>query len=247
MRALVGQWLAEMRRTVRDRRFFIFTLAMPIGFYFIYSNMGGQAHLKIAGTVWDAYYMVSMAAFGVVGSAVNTLAVRLAAERQNGWVKLLRTTPLSTTKYAIAKILTQLTLSGAIIIAVFVTGHFSQGVSLPWREWFGAGLWLWLASIPFATLGVLIGTTGSAAQVLGSLTYLALSMLGGLWTPLIALPKTMQEIAKWMPTYRLAHPAWEILAGKSVPATDAVILLAYAVLFTAAAVLVQRQLDARPS
>lgn len=244
MKALLSQWKADLLRTSRDRRFFLLTLGMPLIFYFIFINQEGS-HLKLAGTLWSAYFMVSMAAFGVVGSSVNTLAVRLAAERQNGWVKWLRTTPLSSTGYAVAKIFTQLTLSLLIVAIVFLVAHFSQNVTLSVAQWVEITLWMWLGSLPFAALGVLIGMAGNAAQILGTLTYLVLSMLGGLWTPIQALPQTMQDIAKWMPTYNFAHPAWQILAGQSIDWNDILVLIGYALVFTAIAGLLQRRLDSR--
>lgn len=36
MRALWSQWKADLLRTVRDRRFFVLTLGMPIAFYLIF-------------------------------------------------------------------------------------------------------------------------------------------------------------------------------------------------------------------
>ena len=244
MRALLAQYKAELLRTSRDRRFFTLTLGMPIVFYLIFIHQVGRG-VQVGGTAWGAYFMVSMAAFGVVGSSVNTLGVRLAAERQSGWVRWLRTTPLSSTGYALAKTFTQLTLSLLIVAAVFLVAHVSQAVALPAGRWLEITLWLWLGSLPFAALGVLIGMAGSAAQVLGTLAYLAMAMLGGLWTPVQALSRTMRTIAEWMPTYHFARPAWDILAGRSVHWSDAAILLGYAALFTAAAAFIQRRLDAR--
>ncbi len=245
MRALWSQWKADLLRTARDRRFFVLTLGMPIAFYLIFISEAGQ-DLKISGTFWSAYFMVSMATFGVVGSSVNTLGVRLATERKSGWVRWLRTTPLSSTGYAVAKILTQLTLSLLIVAVVFAVAHFDQGVTLSIRKWVEIFGWLWIGSVPFSALGVLIGLAGNAAQILGTLVYLTLSFLGGLWTPVQMMPKTMQEIARWMPTYRFANPAWDILEGKSVPLADVAILLAYTVLFIVAAALGQKWIDARP-
>lgn len=245
MRAMFSQWKAELLRTGRDRRFFFLTLGMPIAFYLIFINQqGGDA--KIGGTFWGEYFMVSMAAFGIVGSSVNTFGVRLAAERKSGWVRLLRTTPLSSVGYALAKTFTQLTLSLFITVVIFMVAHFSQGVSLTPSRWLEILLWLWLGSLPFAALGVLIGMAGNAAQVLGTLVYLVLSMLGGLWTPVQALPQTMQEIARWMPTYHFARPAWNMLTGHAVQWSDIVILFAYSLLFISLAALVQKRVDSRP-
>jgi ABC-2 type transport system permease protein len=245
MKALAAQWKADLIRTARDRRFFVLTLLMPVGFYLIFiSEQKGTLH--IAGTFWSAYFMVSMATFGVVGSSVNTLGVRLATERKSGWVRWLRTTPLTPVGYALAKIMTQLTLSLFIVMVVFAVAHFDQGVTLSLRQWIEIILWLWIGSIPFAALGVLIGLAGNAAQVLGTLVYLALSLLGGLWTPIQALPKGMQDLAHYMPTYRFAHPAWDLLSKRPIHSSDMLVLLIYTVIFVAAAAIIQQRIDSRP-
>lgn len=244
MKPLMAQFRSELLRTSRDRRFFLLTLGMPVIFYIIFINQAGGL-ARIGGTFWNVYFMVSMAAFGVVGSSVNTLGVRLAAERQSGWVRWLRTTPLSTVGYAMAKVMTQLTLSLAIIVVVFLVAHFSQNVNMPTTTWIEVALWLWLGSLPFASLGVLIGMAGNAAQILGTLAYLVLSMLGGLLTPIQALPMTMQDIAKWMPTYHFANPAWNILGGKGIEWQDIAVLIGWAVLFLALAAYLQKRMDAR--
>ncbi len=245
MKPMLALWKGELLRTARDRRFFTLTLGMPIAFYFIFINQVGT-NVQIAGTFWSEYFMVSMAAFGVVGSSVNTLAVRLATERKSGWVRFLRTTPLSSVGYTVAKILTQLTLSLLIILVVFIVARFSQHVTMPSVRWVEILLWLWLGSLPFAALGVLIGLAGNAAQVLGTLVYLVLSMLGGLWTPVQALPTTMREIATWMPTYRFAQPAWELLAGRPISFVSIAILCGYTVLFVLVAAWIGRKVDTRP-
>ncbi|PSR33928.1 MAG: ABC transporter, partial [Sulfobacillus thermosulfidooxidans] len=126
MRALWSQWKMDMLRTVRDRRVFLLTMGMPIAFYFIFIDETNP-HLSASAPFWKGYFMVSMAAFGVVGSAVNTLGVRLAAERKSGWVRWLKTTPLSPVAYALSKILTQLVLSLLIVAAIFAVAHFDQG------------------------------------------------------------------------------------------------------------------------
>lgn len=245
MRPLWAQWRADLIRTIRDRRFFIFTLVMPVGFYLIFIHeQSGVA--KIGGTFWSAYFMVSMAAFGVVGASVNTLGVRLATERKSGWVRWLRTTPLSSTAYAVSKILTQMVISLLIVVIVFGVAHFDQSVALPWTKWVEVVLWIWIGSAPFAALGVLIGLAGNSAQVLGTLAYLVLSFLGGLWTPVQVLPPTMRDIAKVMPTYRYAHPAWSLLAGQPIQVSDIVVLALYAAVFVGLAAILQRRLDAKP-
>nr|NNM90370.1 ABC transporter permease [Bacilli bacterium] len=246
MKPMLSFYRKEMLRFFRDRRFFILSLGMPIIFYLIFVNQVGSKQM-LSGTTWKAYFMVSMAAFGIIASSVNALGVRLASERTSGWVRWLKTTPLSPTGYAVVKMLVQLSISLLIILVIFLIGVLFQGVTMPFWQWIAIFLWLWLASFPFAALGVLIGFAGNAAQILGTLIYLAISMLGGLWTPIQVLPSSMQTIAKWMPSYRYAHPAWNILAGQGIAWQDIAILLGYTIVFLMISVYVQKTKSFRRS
>lgn len=232
MNALISQWKADIIRTSRDRRFFLLTLVMPIILYLAFARETSGPQAK------NAYIMVAMAAFGVIGSSVNTLSVRLAAERQNGWTTFLRTTPLSSVTYTLGKALTQLVLTLATILAVFFVGHFFKGVSLSATTWISEILWLWLASLPFAMLGILIGMTGSSAQILGSLAYLTLAVLGGLFGTSTGL---LQNIDKWLPTYYFAQPGWNLLQGKGPTLMDIAVLGGYTVIFIGLSAILQHQ------
>ncbi|MGG0084648.1 ABC transporter permease (plasmid) [Bacillus thuringiensis] len=230
MNSLIPQWKAEMKRTCRDIKFMFLIIVLPIAFYLIYSQIFGP-QIKISGTNWSAYYMVSMASFGIVGNSITILGTKISAEREKGWNQLLQTTPLSNISYALAKVFTQLMICLVIIILLFFVGHLYANVELPLLSWFKIGVWLWFASLPFAALGIVVGSTGNIAQLLGTLLYLGLSLLGGLWMPIQAMPESMQSIAEWMPTYNFAKPAWDILGNQPFHYKSFFILIGYTILF----------------
>ena len=86
----------EIRRTYRDRRFVFFTLAVPVCFYLLWSNIFTKSTDLDADTGLNAktYLLVSMAAFGALGASLTATGARLAAERQSGWLRQLQVTPL---------------------------------------------------------------------------------------------------------------------------------------------------------
>ena len=203
----------------------------PAGFYLLYTEMFG-AQIRLAGTTWAAYYMVSMAVFGAVGAALSTLGTRLAAERAGGWVRLLRTSPLVAAHYVGAK------LAAAVIAAVPATvlllclGALVNHVALAASAWVGL-FWIVIAgSVPFAALGLVLGYLfdSESAQAGQVLIWLALSLLGGLWMPLQAMPKVFSEIALYLPTFRAADLARFAVGAASRPALqDIAVLLAYTI------------------
>ena len=82
------------RSTFRNTRFVIFTLALPLVMYLLFNGLYGQQQDAASGISVSAYLMVSMAAYGGLGAAINAGA-RVAIERQTGWNRQLRLSALS--------------------------------------------------------------------------------------------------------------------------------------------------------
>jgi ABC-2 type transport system permease protein len=245
MQALLAQCKAEWIRTLRNKRFLIFTVLFPVGFYLFYVSMIGR-NTQVGGASWNAYYMMSMATFGVLGGAINTVGVRLAQERTKGWVRLLHTTPLPSGYYMISKIVAQMVSSLLIILVLFLVGGLAEGVQLTAGQWIGSALWIWFGSLPFMALGALIGMVSGvqAAQPIATGVYFLLSALGGLWMPIDVFSDTMKTIAHWFPTYHYGHVVWNIVAGKAPEWQDAAVLLAYLILFMALSRIIGKRQEA---
>jgi ABC-2 type transport system permease protein len=96
----------ELLRTFRNRRFFLFSFGFPLVLYFLIAGPNRNVHsLNGSGISAPLYYMVGLAAFGSMNAMLAT-GVRIAAERQVGWNRQLRTTPLTPRTYFRAKLLT---------------------------------------------------------------------------------------------------------------------------------------------
>ena len=222
----------DMHRTLRNRQFVFFTLLMPVGFYIIYSRMYSSSS-RFQGTSWGAYYMVSMASFGAIGVLLNTTGTRVARERMTGWPLYLAATPLTATRYVVAKIfVAQVTALGSIVI-VFVTGILFNHVQIAWGDWGVLVAEVWLGAIPFAALGLMLAyLMGQSAINYGvTVVYLAGSFLGGLWTPLKFLTPSLQHFGKLLPAYQEAAMAWGSLAHVSFDWGRPLTLLGYTIVF----------------
>lgn len=245
MKPMIAQCKAELLRTLRNRRFVIFSIVFPVMFYFIFTAAIGN-NKQIGGVSWKAYYLMSMTVFGVVGSSMNTMAIRLSNERKMGWVRLIKITPLPSSAYVLSKIAAQAILNLGTILLMFIIGAAVKGVEMPVTEWLGSGLWIWLGAFPFMALGALLGTIRSpeVVQVLAQLIYMGMSFLGGLWTPTSAMSKLLQDIAKWLPTYRLGENAWNIISGAAFNWSGVAILAGYVLVFVGAASYILKKQEA---
>lgn len=230
------KWLFQARieilRNVRNRRFFFFSVLLPIGFYFLYVHLIG-ANKQVGGVAWAKYYMISMATFGVVGAGLNGLSSRIAYERTQGWLRLIQTTPQRASYYMTTKIVGNLMVNVAEVLLLFLAGALVEHVRMPITEWILAGLWISFGGLAFIVLGILIGQLAGmdAAQIVASALYFILSITGGLWFPISLMGSFMQRLASWMPTYHLAHMAWALVGNQKPVANDFYVLFAYLVGF----------------
>jgi ABC-2 type transport system permease protein len=242
---MLGYLRLELRRMARDRRFVFFTIAVPVGFYLLWSttapdDAGPQA---TTGLPVQLHLMVAMAAFGALGAALTTTGPRLATELRSGWLRQLRATPLPHRTVIFTKIFASMVLALPPLILVSLTAALTQDVRLSAGEWIGMIALMWVATLPFAALGTLIGSLagGDAAQPITVGAYLALSALGGLWMPLDQLPGALRAVAHWLPSNRFAEIGWDVAGGHVPTATVGLVLAAWSVALGGCAVAAYRR------
>ncbi|WP_199562811.1 ABC transporter permease [Sporosarcina sp. BI001-red] len=231
MKILWNECWLEALRVFRNRYFIFWSLIMPIVFYVFYTKVMVQdvGDPKL----WEKHLLMSMAAFSVMGSSIMTLGLRLVQERNQGWTTYLKTTPVSGAVYFIAKMAGQTSVHIFTISVIFTSGGLINGISMPAIEWITAGMWILIGAIPFLALGGLIGTMkkSDTASGVSNLIYLALAVTGGMWMPMEFMPKLLQQVAQWIPSYQYAAGAWSIIRGEAPGLVGILVLIAYTVVF----------------
>lgn len=232
MNMFMAQTKAESLRIVRSPFFLLFSILMPVCFYFLFTSLNG-ANSAISATTWGAYLLMSMTAFSLIGTAVSQFGIRIAYERRDGWAGLLRLTPLTPTAWMGGKLIAQMAIHGVIITVLFPLANAVYSFELTASQWIACGLWLWIGSLPFLAMGSLLGTLKNPdiATAIANVVHMGLAILGGLWMPLNTLPGWIQTIGQWLPSYRYAHGAWNILDGVAPIWLDWFLLLCYGLLF----------------
>src|SRR5579875_1250417 len=110
----------ELLRVFRNRRFFIFSLAFPLVLYFVIAAPNRGTHnFSGTGVSMPLYYMVGLASFGTMTSMLST-GSRIAGERQAGWIRQLRITPLSPFAYLCAKVLTAYAMAALSLASLYL-------------------------------------------------------------------------------------------------------------------------------
>ncbi|MBS4213100.1 ABC transporter permease [Neobacillus rhizophilus] len=244
MKTFKMQCKTEIIRVLRNRYFVFWSLLMPIIFYYVFTNLVNADVPNKA--EWQAHYLMSMTVFSVMGSSMMTLGIRMVQERSQGWSTFIRTTPLSDTVYFAAQMVGQSVIHALSITIIFIAGALINGVSLKAFEWIMSGLWILLASLPFLAIGTLIGLMKKVETAAGisNVLYMVLAVSGGLWMPLDVMPKIMQTIGKWLPSYNFGSGAWEIVRGGMPDWKNILILIAYLVLFMLLSKYIRRKQEA---
>lgn len=231
MKTFQMQCITEIKRVLRNRYFVFWSLAMPIIFYYIFTRVvNTQVPDQQA---WQAHYLMSMTAFSVMGSSIMTLGIRLVQERTQGWSTFIRLTPLSDRVYFASQLIGQSVIHLLSIVVIFIAGANINRISLSPIEWITSGLWILIAALPFMALGTLIGLMKKVETASGvsNVIYMVLAVAGGMWTPLELMPKTMQNIGLWLPSYHFGNGAWAIVSGGTPSWKNVLILIIYLALF----------------
>jgi ABC-2 type transport system permease protein len=234
----------ETKRAVRNPRSLIFTVVFPVVLFLVYKGLYGSGTMPVDGkqVSTTAFLMVNMAAFGGFMAAMST-GGRTAIERAAGWQRQLRLTPLTPRGYLSAKAGVAMLVGLPSIVLVSLVG-LASGVHLSAGAWFQVVIGVWIATIPFAVLGLLIGqlATAESLQVYTSGIMLACSLIGGLWIPVTLFPSWLASIAEVLPSYWLADVGHGALAGNQ-DLGKAVLVLAIWAAVLAFAVLRRYQRD----
>lgn len=101
--------------------------------------------------------LVSFSAISLLLFAVDRLSKRIAIERVEGWLKLLKVTPLQPSLYLIAKLLMTLLVLMGSLTTIFGIGIYKFGIAQSFAEWSFLSLGLLLGIIPFAMVGIALG------------------------------------------------------------------------------------------
>jgi ABC-2 type transport system permease protein len=215
----------EIVRTLRNVRFLVMLIAFPVLLYLIYAKQHGMSQ----GLTVASLLLVSMAVYSGMGSAMFASGPQLARERQNGWMRQLRISPISTRGWFAAKLVQAILLIipglAMLIILALSYGHVHLAVGR-------LGLLvavLVLGAIPFCALGLVIGLMfdSQTAQVAQMITLLVLAFLGGIFISWSNLPHGMQLIGKMLPSYHLAQLGWNAAAGRPLGMADVAALAAW--------------------
>jgi ABC-2 type transport system permease protein len=233
----------QLRRVGRNRQYLLFTVLLPALFTIFFTKIfGGFSGSKAAYQDYARTYMVSMMAYGALGAALGA-TIRLAFDRASGWLRQLRVTPVRPAHQLATDVIVGALLTLPSLVVVALVGRFVNDVHLPLGTWLELIAVLWVGSVTFVALGLLVGllleakAAGAAIGILG----VVLATLGGLWVPVDLFPSGMRVLAHALPSYWYAHLGRDVVAGAAPSATAVAVLAVFTAGFAAVALVVSRR------
>ena len=208
---LIKQAVIETRLWLRRRETVIFTLALPVMFLLFFGALYGNDHLPHSRALYIDYIVPAYSVYAIMAVCLGTISANLAQERQFGILKRLGGTPLPRFYLLIAKAIAAGILAGAVIVVMLAVGILGYHVHIHGNQ-LVAVVVLVIGILSFACMGMTLGGTvkAEAAVAAGSLLYLALSFLGGVFVPLYQFPQNLRTAAMYLPSERMVDAMQQV-------------------------------------
>jgi ABC-2 type transport system permease protein len=209
----------EFLKLLRLPHYLVGTLGFPVMFYLLF---GISLAKKSDGPIGaPEYLLASYSVFGVVTAALFAFGAGVAVERAQGWMTLKRATPMPTSAYLGAKILSAMSFGTVILTLMALCAVTLGGVRFPPLVWLRLWSVVVLGCVPFCLAGLIIAFTvpPTGAPGIVNLINLPLSFAGGLWFPIAMLPAVVQSIAPWLPQYHMGQLALGAIGAADPPQT----------------------------
>jgi len=204
---------SEVLRYRRVPEYFIGVVILPIILFAMF-GLPTSGTVLPEGTTVVAILFVSFCCYGVVSQALFSFGAELATERQKGWLRRLRATPMPMWLYFTGKLALNLVFTLVIVAGMAALAAVAGAADFdPGRLALTAAVLL-LGTVAFSPMGAAIAywARPKAVSTIVNLVFLPLSFLSGFFFSLNGLPQVLQQIAPWLPTFHFGQLAWSAMA-----------------------------------
>src|SRR5215470_10363859 len=210
----------EFLKCLRIPMYSVSTMLFPIMFYVLFGLLMGRQRIgAVSSTV---YLIAAYGTFGVMGASLFGTAATLASDRGLGWLQAKKASPMPIYAYFLAKLVMSVIFSTVDVLALLALGIAFGGMHLAPLVATKLVLTLIAGALPFCAMGLAIGYFAgpTSAPAVINIFYLPMSFLSGLWIPFMFLPKFIQQIGVFLPSYHLSQLALNLVdAGRRGAAT----------------------------
>lgn len=200
----------ELKMYSREKEAVFFSFLFPIMMLALFSVIFGDS-MESGGSEMSAaeYFLPGMISAGILLTSFQTMAMSVAAERDDGTLKRLRSTPMPPVSYFLGKVGLVVTTALAQQVLLLGVAAFAFGVDLPdtTARWV---TFAWVFGLG-AFAGTVLGTAYSSlatARTIGAVVVapmLILQFISGVYFPFTDIPGWLQQIASVFPLKWIAQ------------------------------------------
>ncbi len=215
MNAVAIGWdrtILELKMYFREKEAVFFSFAFPIlmlgMFAVIFGDSFGEGDTE--GVNAARYFLPGMAAAGVMLTSFQSMALSVAAERDDGTLKRLRATPMPPVSYFLGKVGLVALTSLAQFALLIAMARLAFGVPLPANtaRWATFGEVFLLGVACGTVLGIAYSSLATSARAVGAIVIaptLILQFISGVYFPVTDMPDWLKQVASLFPLKWIAQ------------------------------------------
>lgn len=209
-RILRAEVTDEVLGIVREPTALFFSVIMPVAFFLLFAGLfGGQINSGAGDLPVATTMLATFGAYAVIGAAMMMPGIGLAEARERGWMQVLKTTPVPIPLTLAGRVVASLPYAIGILVAMTIASALMGNLEIGVGQWLLLVAALVLGSLPFALVGLAVGSlaSGNATTAILNALVIPLAIASGLWFPLETFPDWVATLALGLPTYHLAQLA----------------------------------------
>jgi ABC-2 type transport system permease protein len=180
-----------------------FTVLLPLVFLFIFATIFSNERLEELGNLkTTTYYIPAILTLAIVSATMQSVAIRLTSERENGILKRGRGTPMPPWVFFASRFGNAIVISLLMLVVVTAIGKVIYSVRIPWDHLPAILVTLAIGAASFCALGVALTAiipSEDAAPAITNVTVLPLYFLSGVFIPETEIPDGVLHVADVFP------------------------------------------------
>jgi ABC-2 type transport system permease protein len=197
------QFRFDQRVFWRNPASVFFTVLLPIIFLLIFATIFGNDEIEeLGGLKTTTYYVPAIITLAIVSATMQSLAISLTVDRENGILKRGRGTPLPNWAFFAGRIGNAIVVSVLMLILVVALGRLIYDVEVPWDKAPAVLLTLLVGAACFCSLGIALTAaipSEDAAAPISNVAVLPLYFLSGVFIPETEIPSGVLDFASFFP------------------------------------------------
>ena len=200
---VLHQFRYDQKTFWRNPASVFFTVLLPVMFLLIFATIFGNDTIEeLGGIKTTTYYVPAIITLAVVSATMQSLAISLTVDRENGLLKRTRGTPLPTWVFIAGRVGNAAVVSVLSLIVVATIGRILYGVEIPWERLPAVLVTLLVGAASFSCLGFALSAaipSEDAAAPISNVALLPLYFLSGVFIPETEIPEGVLDFADVFP------------------------------------------------